>query len=568
MRWGTILIPTLREIPKEAEAKSHQLLLKAGYIRKLSSGVYSYLPLGFRVLQNICRIIREEMNSAGAVELLLPALQPAEIWKQTGRYDALGEDKISFKNRTGTEYVLGPTHEEVITELAGAYLQTQHALPKTLYQIQTKFRDELRPRFGIIRTKEFIMKDAYSFDADEEGLKKSYQNMYHAYQKILTRLGLSFDIVTADPGIMGGKVSHEFMVRSEYGEDHLAVCETCKMVTSRDIAARKLSKQTTPPTSSKIEIFDTPNLKTIHDISTHFHIAPRKLMKTIIYMMNDRDPVAACVRGDHEVHEGKLRNLLGAKQLCLANAKEIEKVTGAPLGFASPVGLRDVKIIIDADLLLDQDFVTGANQKDKHMKHVNVGRDFNYSQSGDIRFVQEGDLCAQCGNKLLLITAMEVGHVFQLGTRYTECLNVKYKDSSGAEKLVIMGCYGLGVNRIMAAIVEQHNDSKGMKWPVAVAPFQVELLTVNHSHDGTREAADQLYSKLIEAGIDCLYDDREERAGVKFNDADLVGAPFHVVVGERNLVKGVIEIKKRASQESLVVPISEVLGKVQELLRD
>ncbi|MBI4358781.1 MAG: proline--tRNA ligase, partial [Candidatus Omnitrophica bacterium] len=350
MRWSNTLIPTLREVPKEAEATSHQLLLRGGYIRKLSSGIYSYLPLGFKVLQNVIQVIREEMNRAGAVELLLPALHPAELWKQSGRYEALGEDKIAFENRSGQEFVLGPTHEEVVTELAAAYLKTYQALPKIMYQIQTKFRDELRPRFGIIRTKEFIMKDAYSFDADEKGLDQSYQLMYEAYQRIFKRLEVSIDIVGADPGIMGGNASHEFMVRSPYGEDRIANCSKCGYIASRDIASRYIDQSNPEPSNKKLEVFDTPNLKTIQELTQHFKLKSENLIKTILYFADEK-PVAVCVRGDQEVHEGKVRKGLGAKSVRAANAAEIEKITGAPIGFTGPVGLKNTVILADGDLI-------------------------------------------------------------------------------------------------------------------------------------------------------------------------------------------------------------------------
>ncbi len=417
MRWTDTLIPTLREVSKDVEATSHRLLLKGGFIRKLASGIYSYLPLGLRVLQNVSSIVREEMNRAGAVEVLLPSLHPAEIWKQSGRYETLGQDKIAFRNRSNQEYVLGPTHEEVITELAGAYLKTYQALPKILYQIQTKFRDELRPRFGIIRTKEFIMKDAYSFDANEQGLDRSYQLMYETYERIFKRLGLAIDIVGADPGIMGGNVSHEFMVRSPYGEDRIASCTKCSYRASRDIAARKLKGQTQTIASSKaMESFETPNLRTIDEITNRFKIKPEQIIKTLLYIVDEK-PIVACVLGNREVHEGKIRKLLGAKSIRLANSSEIESLTGAPIGFSGPVGLSNVSILIDEDIVLGTDFVTGANQKDRHFRNVNFNRDFKATRIADIRYIEEGDLCAECGSSLSLMTTMEVGHVFKLGTR-------------------------------------------------------------------------------------------------------------------------------------------------------
>lgn len=568
MLWTQTLIPTLRETSKDAEATSHQLLLKGGFIRKLGSGIYSYLPLGLRVLQHVSAIVREEMDRAGAVEVLLPALQPAEIWKQSGRYETLGEDKIAFKNRANQEYVLGPTHEEVITELAGAYLKTYSQLPKILYQIQTKFRDELRPRFGIIRTKEFVMKDAYSFDADEAGLDKSYQLMYQTYERIFKRLDLAIDIVGADPGMMGGKVSHEFMVRSPYGEDRIASCTKCGYMASRDIAARKLEISRAPGKSQNLmEAFETPNLRTVEEIASRFKVKPDRILKTLIYFA-DELPVAACVRGDREVHEGKLKNVLGAKTLRLATSKEIESVTGAPIGFSGPVGLPpQVTLIVDGDIADGEDFVSGANQKDKHLKQVVLNRDFKPAQIADIRYVETGDLCAECGSSLDLITTMEVGHVFKLGTRYTNSFSACYSAQDGTEKPLIMGCYGLGLNRIVAALVEQHHDEKGIQWPISVAPYQIQLITINQQETESRKIAERFYADLSKNGFSCLYDNRDERAGVKFNDADLIGTPVHLIFSERNLAKGMIEVKIRKSRESRLIPQEDLLNQIANLVR-
>ncbi len=566
MRWTQTLIPTLREVPKEAEAASHRLMLKAGLIRKLGSGVYSYLPLGLAALENIVRIIREEMNAAGAVELLMPALHPAELWKQSGRYETLGADKIAFKNRAGQEFVLGPTHEEVITELAGAYLKSYQQLPKIFYQIQTKFRDELRSRFGIIRTKEFMMKDAYSFDADQEGLNRSYETMYQAYIRTFKRLGLSVDPVPADPGIMGGDVSHEFMAQSPYGEDRIAVCSGCGQISSRDIAPRAVSKVKPGSSAKKMEPFDTPDLKTIDDLTGRFKLNPQQLVKTLIFIADEK-PVAACVRGDREVHEGKLRKFLGVDTMRFARAEEIERLSGAPVGFTGPIGLKGVNIVADGDLSSMKDFVTGANRKDTHLKNVNFGRDFQADLIADICYAEEGDVCPKCGQTISLVTAMEVGHVFKLGTRYTKPLGAFYRAQDGKDQPMIMGCYGLGVNRIMAAIIEEHHNEKGIKWPVAVAPFLVHLITVNHSHEGTRKAAEEIYSECQQAGISVLYDDRDERAGVKFNDADLIGLPAQIVVSERNLAKNELELKLRGQEKAISISTKELLSQLETHLK-
>lgn len=545
MRWTQTLIPTLRQDPKDAEAASHKLALRSGLIRQLSSGVYSYLPLGFRVLQKIIKIIREEMSRAGAEELLMPALHPAEIWKKSGRYETLGEDKIAFKNRSGHEFVLGPTHEEVITELVGGSVKSFRDLPVTLYQIQTKFRDEARPRFGVIRTKEFIMKDAYSFDRDEKGLDINYQKMSQAYQNIFSRCGLNFKIVTADPGMMGGKMSQEFMVECPYGEDRVATSEGGYLA-SLDIAQRGNPQFVTRVTNSAMpEIFDTPNLRTIEEISHKFKIQPSSMAKTLIYIA-DGKPVAAIVPGDSEVSEGKLRKLIGAESIRQAEAKEIIEATGAPVGFAGPVGLK-IPVYADWDIQGMSDFVTGANQKDKHLRNVNVGRDFKPTAFGDIRYVKEGDLAPDGKGKLRLTTTMEIGHIFKLGTRYSLSIGATFLDEKGERVPLVMGCYGIGVNRILAAAIEEHHDEKGIKWPEGISPFDVEMVTVNQSDAATVQAAGKIYQELTEAGLEVLFDDRDERAGVKFNDADLIGIPVQIVVGERNLKEGKVELKCRQS---------------------
>lgn len=566
MRWRHTLIPTLRQTPKEAEATSHQLLLKAGYIHKLSSGVYSYLPLGLRVLQKISAIIREEMAHEDFAELLMPSLHPAELWKKTGRYDSLGGDKISFKNRSEQEFVLGPTHEEVITDLVSSFVQSHNQLPVSLYQIQTKFRDELRPRFGIVRTKEFIMKDAYSFHASEEDLDKTYEKMYEAYKRIYARSGLSFEVVSADTGIMGGKVSHEFMVRSPYGEDHIAICKKCKTATSRDIASRLISKKEVDQKSkSQPEIFDTPNLRTIAEISNKFSIPPKQIVKTVLYYA-DGKPVAALVSGESEVNESKLRKVLQAASLVLATSEQIKNLTNAPVGFAGPVNLKGVKIIVDGDVLDMTNFVTGANEKDKHYKNVNL-KDLAFEAIGDIRYVREGDGCAVCGTRYELVTAMEIGHTFKLGTRYSKALGANFKDEKGEENPMIMGCYGIGVNRIMAASVDQHHDEKGIAWPKAIAPFDIEIITVNQQDSNSAKIAEELFGFLEKELLSVLYDDRDERAGVKFNDADLLGIPVQVIVSERNLAKGELEVKTRFDRKSSLIKKSEFLNSVRQIIK-
>lgn len=555
MRWTQTLLPTLRDVPKDAEAASHKLALRAGLVRQLASGVYTYLPLGFRVLYKIMNIIREEMNRAGAEELLMPALHPADLWKKTGRYESLGDDKIAFKNRAGHEFVLGPTHEEVVTDLAAGCVKSFRDLPFTLYQIQTKFRDEARPRFGVIRTKEFIMKDAYSFDQDEAGLDKNYQKMADAYRKIFTRCGLTFQIVEADTGMMGGKMSQEFMVVCPYGEDRVARSSKGYLA-SLEIAERAKPTASCSAAPAELpEVFDTPNLRTIDELKNRFKIDPSGMVKTLIYIADEK-PVAVLVTGDSEVNEHKLRKLIGTKNLRQAENKEVEQATGAPVGFAGPVGLR-LPLYADWDLEGLSSFVCGANQKDTHLKNAVMGRDFTPSAVGDIRNVKEGDPANDGSGPLTIATTMEIGHIFKLGSRYTEALSGHFLDEKGQRRTILMGCYGIGVNRILAAAIEEHHDDKGIRWPVAIAPYQFEIITLNQKEEKITLAAEALYKKLQDEGFEVFYDDRDERAGVKFKDADLIGIPLQIVLGERGLAEGKIEIKSRLDGTAAMVGLEE-----------
>lgn len=556
-RWTQTLIPTLRQLPKDAEAASHQLALRAGLVRQLGSGIYSYLPLGFRVLQKVTNIVREEMNRAGAQEVLMPALHPAELWKKSGRYETFGDDKLFFKNRAGHEFMLGPTHEEIITEMVGGYLKSFRDLPLNLYQIQTKFRDEARPRFGVIRTKEFLMKDAYSFHSSLEDLDKTYQKMAEAYSKIFTRCGLAFKIVSADSGMMGGSMSQEFMVVCPYGEDRVALSEKGYMASVEVAQRTEVPVQTPKGSGAAVEAFDTPNLRTIEEMTNRFKLKPSQMIKTIIYMA-DENPVAALVTGDAEVNEVKFRKLIGAKALRAAVSAEIQQATGAPVGFAGPVGLK-IPVYADWDLKAGCDYVTGGNAKDKHIKNVNLGRDFNPTGFGDIRSVKENDIAAD-GSKLKVVTTMEIGHIFKLGTRYSDSIGAHYLDEKGERKPAIMGCYGIGVNRILAAAIEEHHDDKGIVWPEAIAPYDVEIITVNQKDESSRIAAEKIAASLDAKGKEVLFDDRDERAGVKFNDADLAGIPQQIVVGERNLKENKVEVKNRKTGETKLVALDSLLN--------
>jgi len=571
MRWTEALIPTLKEDPQEAEVISHKLMIRAAFIRKLSSGVYSYLPLGFRVLAKIEAIIREELDAKGSQEVLLPAIHPPEIWKKTGRYDLLGQVLIKFKDRRDKEFVLGPTHEEIITDLVANSVKSYKDLPLVLYQIQTKFRDEPRPRFGVIRTSEFIMKDAYSFDCDVEGMEKSYKKMYDAYCRIFERCSLPYIAVEADPGIMGGNISHEFMVPSEAGEDKIIVCEKCKYAASTHVAKCRVSSQSRGGQSSKekklpIAEVETPGITTIEKVSALLKVGPEKLVKTLIYKCDDKI-IVLLVRGDFEANDVKLKNYLKCGILELADEKTIQEATGAPVGFSGPVRLNNVRIVADNSVKDMVNFVTGANKKDAHLVNVNIDRDFETKEFADLRMITEGDSCPECGSAIKMKTAMEIGHTFKLGTKYSETLGAKFLDKDGATRAIVMGCYGIGVNRIMASLIETSNDKDGIIWPLSIAPYQVIIIALNVENKKVKESAEDSYAKLIQAGYDVLYDDRNESAGIKFKDADLIGIPVKVIIGERNAKKGIVELKDRKTGKIEEVKSDGLEPRLKEILK-
>jgi len=562
LRWSATLIPTLKENPAEAEIVSHRLMLRAGLMRRLMSGAYTYLPLGFRSLNKALQIVREEMNRAGANEILMPAVQPVELWERSGRLAELGETMMHLHDRQERHFVLGPTHEEVVTDLAAHELKSYKQLPINLYQIQTKFRDEIRPRFGVLRTREFIMKDAYSFDADAAGLDKSYQAMFNAYCTIMERCGLKYIVVEAESGAMGGDVSAEFMVPCSAGEDLLAVCPECDYAANLERARPgplPEAEQGDKPLTEKA----TPAMKTIDQVSGFLKMKPKKLVKTIIYKAGGQ-PVAALVRGDHDINETKLARVLGA-EVEPADPETIEKVTGAPVGFAGPVGL-DIKIIADQGVLSVCNFVTGANKADTHYVNVNLGRDFQPTEVADIRFAVEGDACANCGATLDLKHGIEIGHVFKLGTKYSSKLGATFLDEHGKEQPMIMGCYGIGVNRIVAAAIEMSWDDKGIIWPMGIAPYQVEVIPLNMDMPEITEIADKLYSELTDAGIEVLMDDRDESPGIKFNDADLIGLPIRVVVGKKAMEQGCVEIKQRTDAKPRLIKPEELTAEVRKIV--
>ncbi len=563
MKWSQTLIPTLKEDPSEAEITSHKLMIRSGMIRKLLSGAYSYLPLGTRVLNKVISIVREEMDRTGAIEVYLPALQPLELLEESGRIDVFGEDLIHFKDRHGRMIALGPTHEEVITHLVRNEISSYRQLPITLYQIQLKFRDEVRPRFGVLRSKEFLMKDAYSFEVDEEGLDKSYKKMYDAYCRIFDRCGLDYVPVEADTGVMGGDVSHEFMVPSEVGEDLLARCKGCDYSVNRE-RAEPAPLHATEKAQQVMRSVSTPKVTTIDQVSEFLQVEPGTLVKTLIYKVGG-EPVAVLVRGDHEVNETRLAKVLGQDGIGLADEEAIVNITGAPMGFAGPVGL-DIRIIADQAVSVLKNAVTGANKADTHLVNVNPGRDFKIDSVHNLRYVVEGDGCPRCGKELIISHGIEVGHVFKLGTKYSKVLDARFLDSSGVQRSILMGCYGIGVNRIIAALIECSHDENGIIWPPELAPYKVLVLPLNVKDDGCLDAAQRVHDELEGAGVETLLDDRDQRPGVKFKDADLIGIPYRIVLGKRYQEAGEVEVQFRKGGEASFVPLEGVVTEIKRRL--
>lgn len=568
MRYSQYFLPTLKEVPSESEVPSHQLMFRAGMIRKLASGVYSYLPFGLRAMQKVEAIIREEMNRAGAIEVFLPFVQPAEIWQESHRWEEYGKELLRFKDRHNRDCCLGPTHEEVITDIARREIRSYRQMPINLYQIQTKFRDEIRPRFGVMRAREFIMKDAYSFDVDEKGLDESYQKMVDAYTRIFTRCGLRFRMVEAESGVIGGSYSHEFMVLAETGEETIVSCTHCDYAANIEKAAFKRQGFKSPRRDKEslkpIQKVLTPDKRTVEEVTQFLHVQPQDLIKTLIFE-TDQGCVAGLVRGDHEISEKKLKAILAVENLQLATEESVEEITHAPKGFAGPIGIS-IPMLADLDIQEMVNFVTGANERDAHLINVNLSRDFKVSQFVDIRKFVPGDRCPLCGGETRLDKGIEVGHTFKLGIKYSQTMGATYLDDQGREKEIVMGCYGIGLARTVAAAIEQSCDENGIIFPIPIAPFQVLILPVNIKIDLLRETAEQLYRSLLTEGIEVLYDDREETPGVKFKDADLIGIPLRVTLGEKNLKKGLVEIKKRRTGEISLVKKDEAVSKIRELI--
>lgn len=560
MRMTNIFVPTLRATPGEAEIMSHKLLLRAGFIRKSSAGVYTYLPLAQRVLEKIKNIIREEMNKANGQEVMLPIIQPAELWMETGRWNVYGDEMFRLKDRHGRDFCLGPTHEEIITDLVRGEVNSYRQLPLLLYQIQNKYRDERRPRFGLMRGREFIMKDLYSFDINEEALDVSYQKMYQAYTNIFTRCGLNFRPVEADSGAIGGNVTHEFMVLAESGEATIVYCDECSYAANVEIAPCKPSvSESHEDLREKVKVH-TPNVKTIDEVAEFLEVKPEKSIKTLFYKADD-DVIVVLIRGDRTINEIKVQKVHPCYNLAMASEEEIKNITGALPGSVGPIGLKNIKIYADLEIEHLANAVCGANEDDYHYINVNTS-DFEVEGYYDLRLIEMSDKCPKCNGNLQSAKGIEVGQVFKLGTKYSEALKAKFLDENGKEKPIHMGCYGIGVSRTLASAVEQHNDENGIIWPKAIAPYLVTVIPVNNKDVQQMEYAEKIYLELQEKGIEVILDDRNERAGVKFKDADLIGYPIRITVGKKASEQQIIEYKLR--NENLVeeISIEEAINKV------
>ncbi|WP_346937927.1 proline--tRNA ligase [uncultured Clostridium sp.] len=561
MKLSKMLISTLREVPGEAEIASHQLMLRAGMIRKSATGIYTFMPNGVRVLKNVENIVREEMDRAGAQEFLASALIPANLWQESGRWDVMGPEMIRLKDRNGRDFCLGPTHEEVFTDLARNEIKSYKQLPLNLYQIQTKYRDERRPRFGVMRSREFIMKDAYSFDKDNEGLDISYMKMYEAYNKIFTRCDLEFSAVEADSGAMGGSGSAEFMVKSDIGEDEIAFCTSCNYAANTEKATSKL-EEVEREVEQELKKTETPNVRTIEELVTFFNTNDKKFAKTLIYKADDK-VVGIMVRGDRSLNETKVSNALGGvMELEMADAETVLNATSAEIGFAGPIGLKVDILLVDEEVTRMSNFIVGANDTGYHYENVNYEKDFK-GIVGDYKLVSDGDMCPKCGSPINIRRGVEVGHIFKLGTKYSESMGANYLDENGKSVPLVMGCYGIGVNRTVAAIIEQHHDENGIIWPMAVAPYKVMIMPANVKNEEQMKMAEKIYEDLKSRGIDVLLDDRNERVGVKFKDSDLIGIPIRVTVGKK-IVEDIVEFKLRKNQDIEEVNIEDVVGRIEK----
>ncbi len=555
-------MPTLKEAPAEAEVVSHKLMVRSGMIRRLAAGVYTLLPLGVRVQRKVEQILREELNRAGAQEVFLPTLNPAELWQKTGRWEVYGKELIRLKDRHERDFCLGPTHEEVVTDLVAREVRSYRDLPLNLYQIQTKFRDEIRPRFGVMRGREFTMKDGYSFDRDEAGAERSYDEMVQAYTRIFQRCGLRFSAVEADSGAIGGSFSHEFMVMADTGEEAITVCDSCGYAANVEKSPVRLKLPENE--GGELEKIHTPGAHTIEEVATFFSLPPHRMVKTLLYVA-DGEPVAALIPGHRELNEIKLKNALDAVDVELAGPEMVEELTRSEVGFAGPVGLPGVRLIADYAIENSGGLIVGANETDHHYTGAREGRDFAASKFTDLTVAHEGDACPKCEAALSIRRGIEVGHVFKLGCKYSEALGATYQDGNGETHTIVMGCYGIGVGRTVAAAIEQNHDEDGIIWPTPIAPYHVDIIPVKLD-DETMEVCARIYDSLESAGLDVMLDDRDERPGVKFKDADLMGFPYKAVIGPRGLKENKIEIKSRRTGETQLVAINEAASFLGNLI--
>jgi len=558
MKFSKYFAPTLKEDPAEAEVVSHRLMVRAGMIRKLTSGIYSFLPLGYKAVNKAIQIIRQELDSSGCQEIFMPMVQPSGLWNETGRWDLYGKELLRLKDRHDRDYCLGPTHEEVITDLIRGEIRSYRQLPFNLYQIQTKFRDEIRPRFGLMRCREFIMKDGYSFHKNDQEAQESYDQMYETYTRIFKGMGLEFNAVEADTGAIGGKNSHEFMVLADTGEDTLVVCNNCGYAANLEKADLPAPREHSSESCPDPRLVDTPNMHTVEDVAKFLEVSPGKVIKTLLYDV-DGEPVAALVPGDRELNEVKLKNHLQAQDLELASPEQIQRWSGAPVGFSGPKDLNIDRIVADNHLLTQTDWVTGANQNDAHFTHIDLQRDSRISAFTDLAEAQESDPCPNCRNPLQFKKGIEVGHIFQLGDKYSKAMQATYLDEQGSEQEIQMGCYGIGVTRVVAAAIEQNHDKDGIIFPPPLAPFEVCLLSLNNKDESVMQEAESIYQSLLDQNTDVMFDDRDERPGVKFKDADLMGFPMQIIVGGKGLQNREIEVKDRRTGEKATLPLSDFI---------